>query len=138
MTRSVVSTKVSASDALLTVEWDDRTTGEFPSLWLRDNLQEDRDPYSGQRLIDVTELPLEPRIRTATLADTELRVVWQDEARVSTFALDWLYAHAKGRHDGPSYGCAAGSMVRNSSHGAISRVDPWQHCRVTQAFDSSG
>jgi alpha-ketoglutarate-dependent taurine dioxygenase len=101
MMPSVVSTKVSVRDALLTVEWDDRTTGEFPSLWLRDNLQEDRDPYSGQRLIDVTELPLEPRIRTATLADTQLRVVWQDEARVSTFALDWLYAHAKGRHDGP-------------------------------------
>jgi alpha-ketoglutarate-dependent taurine dioxygenase len=99
MMPSVVSTKVSVRDALLTVEWDDRTTGEFPSLWLRDNLQEDRDPYSGQRLIDVTELPLEPRIRTATLADTQLRVVWQDEARVSTFALDWLYAHAKGRQD---------------------------------------
>jgi alpha-ketoglutarate-dependent taurine dioxygenase len=101
MTRSVVSTNVIARDALLTLEWDDSTAGEFPSVWLRDNLQEDRDPYSGQRLIDVTELPLEPRIRTATLVDAELRIVWQDEARVSTFALDWLYEQARRRPDGP-------------------------------------
>jgi len=99
MMPSVVSTKLTARDTLLTVEWDDSTTGEFPSIWLRDNLQEDRDRHSGQRLIDVTELPLEPRIRTATLADSELRIVWQDEARVATFALDWLYEHARGRYE---------------------------------------
>jgi gamma-butyrobetaine dioxygenase len=101
MTPTVVSTKVTARDALLTIEWDDNTAGAFPSVWLRDNLQEDRDPYSGQRLIDVTEIPREPRIRTATLADAQLQIVWQDEARVSTFALDWLYEQARGGSSPP-------------------------------------
>jgi gamma-butyrobetaine dioxygenase len=99
MMPSVVSASVTARDASLTVEWDDGTSGEFPGIWLRDNLPEDRDRYSGQRLIDVTELPIEPRIATATLAERGVRIVWQDESRVSTFALGWLYEHAVGRRD---------------------------------------
>jgi alpha-ketoglutarate-dependent taurine dioxygenase len=101
MMPSVVSSGVIAHDASLTVEWDDGTSGQFASVWLRDNLPEDRDGHSGQRLIDVTELPVEPRIRTATLADTDVRIVWRDESRVSTFALDWLYEQAAARHGRP-------------------------------------
>src|ERR1700681_908950 len=101
MMLSAACAGVSARDALLIVEWTDGISGEFPSIWLRDNLPEDRDSYSGQRLIDVTDLPIDPRIRTATLADTKVRIVWQDESRVSMFALDWLYEHALTRHQGP-------------------------------------
>jgi alpha-ketoglutarate-dependent taurine dioxygenase len=93
MMPAAVSTRVTARPDSLCIEWDDGTTGEFASVWLRDNLPEDRDAYSGQRLTDVTELPVEPRIRTATLADAGVRIVWQDESRVSTFALHWLYEH---------------------------------------------
>ena len=28
-----------------------------PSVWLRDNVREDRDPHSGQRLVDIVDLP---------------------------------------------------------------------------------
>jgi alpha-ketoglutarate-dependent taurine dioxygenase len=99
MMPSIPCTCVNARDALLSVEWNDGTSAEFASIWLRDNLPEDRDGYSGQRLIDVTELPLRPRIRTATLADATVSVAWQDESRVSTFALDWLYEQAMHCHD---------------------------------------
>src|ERR1700686_1582256 len=98
MMPAAVSTRVTARPDSLCIEWDDGTSGEFASVWLRDNLPEDRDAYSGQRLTDVTELPVEPRIRTATLADTAVRIVWQDESRVSTIALHWLYEHT-GTHD---------------------------------------
>lgn len=94
MRPSVVSMEVAARQDVLSLQWDDGTAGEFASMWLRDNLPEDRDVYSGQRLIDVTELPAEPRILTATLADRDVRIVWQDESRVSTFALDWLHGQA--------------------------------------------
>ena len=87
-------TRLDARDAMLAIAWQDGTSAEFASVWLRDNLPEDRDTYSGQRLIDVTDLPPEPRIRRATLLDTTLSVEWQDEARITTFALDWLYRHA--------------------------------------------
>jgi hypothetical protein len=97
MMATAVSTRVMASPDALRIQWADGTTGEFASVWLRDNLPEDRDAHSGQRLTDVTALPLEPRIRTATLADTEVRIVWQEETRVSTFTLDWLYEHSEAR-----------------------------------------
>jgi len=49
---------------MLTIEWADGTSSEFASLWLRDNLREDRDPHSGQRLIDIADLPEDPKIRS--------------------------------------------------------------------------
>jgi alpha-ketoglutarate-dependent taurine dioxygenase len=102
MMPSIPCTCVNARDALLSVEWNDGTSAQFASIWLRDNLPEDRDGYSGQRLIDVTELPLQPRIRTATLDEATVSVAWQDESRVSTFALDWLYQQATHSHDSPA------------------------------------
>jgi hypothetical protein len=51
---------------MLGIEWADGTLSEFASLWLRDNLREDRDPHSGQRLIDIADLPEDPKIRSAT------------------------------------------------------------------------
>jgi alpha-ketoglutarate-dependent taurine dioxygenase len=98
MMATAVSTRVMASPDALRIEWDDGTIGEFASVWLRDNLPEDRDAHSAQRLSDVTALPVEPLIRTATLADTDVSIVWDNESRVSSFALDWLYEHT-GPHD---------------------------------------
>jgi hypothetical protein len=90
----IVCIRLNAHEALLAIEWNDGTSAEFASVWLRDNLPEDRDAYSGQRLIDVTQLPVQPRIRSATLSDAQVRIVWRDESRVSAFALDWLYRQA--------------------------------------------
>jgi alpha-ketoglutarate-dependent taurine dioxygenase len=97
MMPSVLSTRVTADHDCLIIEWNDGTRGEFASVWLRDNLPEDRDAFSGQRLIDITELPAATRIHTATLTDDALRIAWQDESRVSTFALEWLFEHSAPR-----------------------------------------
>jgi alpha-ketoglutarate-dependent taurine dioxygenase len=97
----VVATGVTARHASLSVEWNDGTHGEFASVWLRDNLPEDRDRHSGQRLIDVTDLPVEPRIRAATLAEMHVCVDWEGESRASRFAIDWLYEHAVARDQLP-------------------------------------
>jgi gamma-butyrobetaine dioxygenase len=101
MMPSVVSTGVTARPASLTVRWDDGTDAEFASVWLRDNLPEDRDRHSGQRLIELTDLPVEPRIRAATMADSHVCVDWEGESRVSRFAADWLYQHAVARDRPP-------------------------------------
>ena len=94
-------TSLNAQPTLLTVQWSDGTIGEFASIWLRDNLPEDRERHSGQRLTDVADLPREPRIRSATLHDEAASIIWQDEARTSAIALAWLYDHASGRQDRP-------------------------------------
>jgi alpha-ketoglutarate-dependent taurine dioxygenase len=84
---------------MLGIEWPDGTSSEYASLWLRDNLREDRDPHSGQRLIDIADLPENPRIRSAAAHDGMVRVEWESEPRAASFELQWLLAHAPNRSD---------------------------------------
>ena len=81
----------------LRVEWNDGTTSEFASIWLRDNVREDRDAHSGQRLVDVADIPVDPRIRSAVIDGRSIRVQWDGEARTATFDTDWLAANAFAR-----------------------------------------
>jgi alpha-ketoglutarate-dependent taurine dioxygenase len=83
----------------LGIEWADGTMSEFASLWLRDNLREDRDPHSGQRLIDIVDLPEEPKIRSAVANNGAVDIQWEAEPRPASFDLQWLFAHAPDRAD---------------------------------------
>lgn len=74
----------------LTLQWADGEQVELASVWLRDNLRQDRDPGNGQRLIDVADLPVAPRIRCADLQGTAVRVEWEQEASAAAFDVDWL------------------------------------------------
>ena len=76
MPDSTAVTRVSAAPERLTVEWPDGGVSEFASLWLRDNRPDDRDAHSGQRLIDVADLPERPRIRAAVSHDGTVRVTF--------------------------------------------------------------
>jgi gamma-butyrobetaine dioxygenase len=81
----------------LNIEWADGTMSEFASLWLRDNLREDRDPHSGQRLIDIADLPENPRIRSAVTTNGTVTIEWEAESRSASFELQWLLAYASNR-----------------------------------------
>ena len=78
----------------LTIEWADGSSSEFASLWLRDNLPTDRDPHSGQRLIDIADLPEDPQIRSALIRDGAVQVEWDAESGSASFDLQWLHSHA--------------------------------------------
>ena len=80
----------------LRIDWQDGDCTEFPSLWLRDNCVADRDPRNGQRLVDIADVPSEPRLRSVTLAPGALVVEWEDEARAAAFDLGWLAAQLPG------------------------------------------
>jgi alpha-ketoglutarate-dependent taurine dioxygenase len=84
---------------MLNIEWADGTLSEYASLWLRDNLREDRDPHSGQRLIDIADLPEDPRIRSAIAHNGAVNVEWETESGVASFEFEWLLAHASNRSD---------------------------------------
>jgi alpha-ketoglutarate-dependent taurine dioxygenase len=92
--------RVWAQPDMLKIEWADGTLSEFASLWLRDNLPEDRDPHSGQRLIDIADLPEEPRIRSAVAHDGAVHVEWETESRRASFELEWLLAYATNHSGG--------------------------------------
>jgi alpha-ketoglutarate-dependent taurine dioxygenase len=84
---------------MLSIEWADGAVSEFASLWLRDNLREDRDPHSGQRLVDITDLPENPRIRSAAAHNGAVTIEWESESRSASFEIEWLLAHASTRSD---------------------------------------
>jgi alpha-ketoglutarate-dependent taurine dioxygenase len=86
--------RVSAAPEALTIEWAGGGVSEFASLWLLDNRAEDRDPHSGQRLIDIADLPEAPRIRSAVTRDGTVRIEWEGEPRAASFELGWLAARA--------------------------------------------
>lgn len=77
------------------MRWPDGACTRLDSLWLRDNRLEDRDPHSGQRLVDILDLPASPRIRSAGWQGTRLQVSWIDEPdKAASFALEWLSRQA--------------------------------------------
>ena len=86
--------RLEATPELLTIEWQNGTVAEFSSMWLRDNRREDRDPHSGQRLVDIADLPARSRIRSANSSDGSVRIEWETEAAPAIFDLRWLSAQA--------------------------------------------
>ncbi|HVP33369.1 MAG TPA: TauD/TfdA family dioxygenase [Steroidobacteraceae bacterium] len=88
--------RVSATPEALRIEWRSGGVSEFASLWLRDHVPENSDPYSGQRLVDVVELPAAPRIRAARCDAERVHIEWEGEARSATFELGWLAEQAAG------------------------------------------
>ena len=87
-------TEMRWTPSALTLQWADGDRVELASVWLRDNLQQDRDPGNGQRLTDVADLPVTPRIRHAALEGATVRIEWEHEEGGASFALDWLEAQA--------------------------------------------
>jgi len=88
---------ISSAPEALTVEWTDGGVSDFPSLWLRDNRPGDRDAHSGQRLIDIADVPEQPRIRTAVRENGGVRIDWEGETGSASFSFQWLATHAPGR-----------------------------------------
>ncbi len=74
----------------LRIAWPEGGVDEFASVWLCDNAPSHRDPSNGQRLIDVADLPEQPRIRSAAVEDGKLRIEWEGSVESAWFDLDWL------------------------------------------------
>jgi gamma-butyrobetaine dioxygenase len=93
---TAIASRVSATPEALRIEWRAGGASEFASLWLRENMREDRDAVSGQRLVDIADLPAAPRIRTVRADDGRVHIEWEGEARSAAFELGWLAAQAAG------------------------------------------
>ena len=76
----------------LVLAWKNATFSAYPALWLRDNDPAHRDARTGQRLISVTDLPLEPRIAAAEQAPAGHITVRWDDGKTSVYSLAWFRA----------------------------------------------
>ncbi|MFG3053829.1 TauD/TfdA family dioxygenase [Kitasatospora sp. NPDC048239] len=70
---------------------------ELPPYWLRDNCPcaECRDPRSGQKLFQITDLPDDLAVAAHTESGGRLEVLWSDGHR-SRYPLEWLAQGAEG------------------------------------------
>jgi len=99
------------------VSWDDGglalTFGErtmcFPAVWLRDNCPcpACRDPGSGQKLKDITEIPNGLAVAAAEDTGASVVVTYTPDRHRSTFSRSWLADHALDT-DGDGGGDTAG------------------------------
>ncbi len=125
MSASGRAERVCASPETLCVAWPDGSVDEFASVWLCDNAPAHRDPHSGQRLIDIADLPAQPRIRSAGVRDGKIRIEWDgalEETSVrSAGGSRRSAAHAPNVRN---WRRGAGSRARTSRPRATSRVRP--------------
>ena len=93
---SIISALQQDSDGL-TLEWDDGGSTSLPAIWLRDHCQgaECRDPGNGQRLLNITQIPTDTRIKEAVLRDGRLLVDFEPDGHHSEFEAEWLQQHCR-------------------------------------------
>ncbi len=85
--------EVNCTPAELTITWQNSTYSVYSSLWLRDNAPAHRDALTGQRLISLVDLPLEPRLHAAEPGPPgHLTLTW-DDGETSVFCLQWMRAY---------------------------------------------
>jgi [2-(trimethylamino)ethyl]phosphonate dioxygenase len=97
---------ISSTPNSLVIEWADGRVSEYLSIWLRDNCPADRDASNGQRLVDITELPSDPRIHSATPGSGggAVLVRWEGDAKVASFDFSWLTQYGTDPRVGASHG----------------------------------
>lgn len=85
---------VSIEGDLVKLGWADGATTVFPAIWLRDNCRCPKCRHaSGQRLFEITDLPVALKVGRSEIGAGQLIVTWSPDDHVSTYALDWLRRH---------------------------------------------
>ena len=82
--------EVTCTPAELTITWQNSSYSVYSSLWLRDNAPAHRDARTGQRLISLVDLPLEPRLHSAVpWPPGHITLSWED-GETAVFPRQWL------------------------------------------------
>jgi len=73
-----------------------RAAGDFPAVWLRHNCQCPAclDPVTGQRLIEITDIPNGCGVTVTAQSADSVTVVFTPEGHRATFGRAWLAEHA--------------------------------------------
>jgi gamma-butyrobetaine dioxygenase len=76
----------------LTIDWSDGRKSQLASIWLRDHCQmpQSRDPVSGQRLINITDIPVDIHIAYVEQNNDRLVIDFTPDSHQSEFSLSWL------------------------------------------------
>ncbi len=83
------------SDTLV-VTWTDKTTTQFPTIWLRDNCPSGLHPETHERLLDLLAIDEAPVLISAVL-DGDFAVLEFEDGHVSRMPVALMSAHRPGR-----------------------------------------
>lgn len=97
----------------LEITWADGRHCQLPALWLRDHCRgpECRDPVSGQRLVDITDIPTDVTIANAALDGGDVIIEFMPDGHRSAFAGDWIYRNAPADDAPPGDRTAASKIL---------------------------
>ncbi len=85
------------------VTWDDRSSAEYPYIWLRDNDPGGFHPDAGERVFDLTSIDVGIRPRLFECEPDALVVTWPEATGSSVYPADWLHVHRPGcRREDPA------------------------------------
>jgi gamma-butyrobetaine dioxygenase len=83
------------------MKWDSESltigSTRFPALWLRDQCPADRDPGTGQRLVDIADLPERPEIQDVVCVEDSVTIHWIGESQPCVLSLAWLQSTQQSR-----------------------------------------
>lgn len=86
--------KISHDPKRVTIQWADGHRSIYDALWLRDNCPADRDARTGQRVVDIADLPEDPSIGAVSQnSNAAVLITWRGEPKSSWFPLEWLREH---------------------------------------------
>jgi len=92
------SIKITDSGKTIILQRSDDSKVRFHATWLRDNALDPktRDAKSGQRLITLSEIPINTYIESATLDESgkNIFLTFLPEKKKVSFSASWLEAHA--------------------------------------------
>jgi len=92
------SIKITDSGKTIILQRSDDSKVRFHATWLRDNALDPktRDANSGQRLITLSEIPINTYIESATLDESgkNIFLTFLPETKKVSFSASWLEAHA--------------------------------------------
>lgn len=81
----------------LWLDWADGGSDAFPYIWLRDTDPAGFHPRTGERVFDLTSVPLDLAPEAARIEDEALVLNWPGDAAPSRFDLNWLRENRPGR-----------------------------------------
>lgn len=90
-----VSAEVTNEGHVLALDTENAERVRFHAIWLRDNAQdpETRSAANGQRLITVSDIPVDTVISDISLAETTISLTFSPEQKTVSFDLYWLADH---------------------------------------------
>ncbi|MBL4907255.1 MAG: gamma-butyrobetaine dioxygenase [Sneathiella sp.] len=106
------SAQITHDGAVLVLQDPDGQSVRYHAIWLRDNAQdpETRATGNGQKLITVSDIPVDTVVAEAELSATDVTLTFQPEGKNVSYSLQWLADNQYDFKAGEETGCLSADV----------------------------